>query len=404
MKNIFYLWFVIMSGFFSVHSKEISLKDAIDSAIAHNHIVKQQQLLIDYKEILKRSGYTIEQALVSFDYGQINSVYSDTKLSITQRYQFPTVYAKQQTLLNEEWHAAILSKDLSIAQLKKTIADIYHSILILRKKELILMEADSMYQEYVRISRVRFEKGESTILEHSNHEIEMGSIHMQLQELRNALRVHELQFQLLLNTNERYIPASKELENITASFIVNDITNHPLLRQGRQSIEIAKAQQALEKSKYLPDIVIGLSNHSIQGVGADDIVYPASRRFNSVSIGIGIPHPFGAQSAKIDASNAAVNISESEYQYQLRAVQAEVQSTMIGRDSVLNRIQMWQQTQLPIIGTVRSAANAQYRSGEITYLEWTMSMQHIMTIQMQYLQLLQTYHELTNTIIYLQQQ
>jgi cobalt-zinc-cadmium resistance protein CzcA len=92
--------------------------------------------------------------------------------------------------LNEEWNAAILSKDLSIAQLKKTISDIYHTILILRRKEYILVEADSIYQEYVRISRVRLEKGESNILENSFHEIERGSIQMQMQELRNALRVY----------------------------------------------------------------------------------------------------------------------------------------------------------------------------------------------------------------------
>jgi len=67
-------------------------------------------------------------------------------------------------------------------------------------------------------------------------------------------------------------------------------------------------------------------------------------------------------------------------------------------------IHSWKQYQIPIIERVRNAANAQYISGEITYLEWTMSMQQTMTIQIQYLQLLQTYHELTNTIIYLQQQ
>ena len=67
-------------------------------------------------------------------------------------------------------------------------------------------------------------------------------------------------------------------------------------------------------------------------------------------------------------------------------------------------IQSMKKMQLPIIEKVRNAANVQYTSGEITYLEWTMAMHQTMTIQTQYLQLLQTYHELTNTINYLQQQ
>lgn len=253
MKKIVCTWTVLFCALISVRSNEISLKNAIDSAIVNNQTIKNQRLLVEYRETLKRAGYTVEQAVLSVDYGQINSVYSDTKLSLTQRYQFPTVYSKQQSLLNEEWNAAILSKDVSIAQLKKTISDIYHAILILRRKEHILLEADSMYSEYVRISRVRLEKGESNILENSFHEIERGSIQMQLQELKNALRIHELQFQLLLNTSQQYTPASIDLEHNSQTFEQSDIALHPLIRQGRQSIEIAKAQQELEQSRFLPD-------------------------------------------------------------------------------------------------------------------------------------------------------
>jgi cobalt-zinc-cadmium resistance protein CzcA len=404
MKNILYLWAMFISSLCSVQSKEISLKNAIDSAITNNQEIKNQRLLVEYRETLNKAGYTIEQAVLSVDYGQINSAYTDTKLSVTQRYQFPTVYSKQQSLLNEEWNAAILSKDLSIAQLKKTISDIYHTILILRRKEKILVEADSIYQEYVRISRVRLEKGESNILENSFHEIERGSIQMQMQELRNALRVYELQFQLLLNTKESYTPAAYELEILSISNIESDITLHPFLRQSRQSIEIAKAEQELEESRFLPDLLIGLSNHSIQGVGADNVLYPVSRRFNSFSIGIGIPHPFGAQNAKIEASKTAVKISEYEYQYALKKHQSELQSALSGRDSMIKIIRSLKETQLPIIEKIRNAANAQYISGEINYLEWTMAMHQTMSIQTHYLQSLQTYIELTNTIIYLQQQ
>jgi outer membrane protein TolC len=177
-----------------------------------------------------------------------------------------------------------------------------------------------------------------------------------------------------------------------------------LLRQGRQSIEIAKAQQELEQSRFLPDILIGISNHSIQGVGADDVLYPVSRRFNSFSIGVGIPHPFGSQSAIIEASKTAVKISEYEYEYALKKHKSELQSALNGRDSVISMMQSMKKMQLPIIEKVRNAAHVQYTSGEITYLEWTMAMHQTMTIQTQYLQLLQTYHELTNTINYLQQQ
>lgn len=404
MKKISSFLILSLCIVFTAKSNEITLKNAIDSAIANNQSVKNQALLAEYREILKGAGYTVEQAVLSVDYGQINSVYSDTKLSLTQRYQFPTIYAKQKSVLNEEWNSAILSKDVSIAQLKKTVSDMFYAIVILKEKEKILLEADSIYKEYVRVSKIRLEKGEENILENSFHEIERGSIEMQLQELRNALRIHTLQFHLLLNTTRRYLPKNDGMKGEIINQKEVDITQHPFLRQSRQSIEIAKAQQELEQSRFLPDLLIGISNHSIQGVGADEVLYPASRRFNSISFGIGIPHPFGAQSAIIEASKTAVKISEYEYQFQVRKHQSELESALMGRDSLLSTLRMMENTQLPIIEKVRSAANAQYRTGEITYLEWTMSMHQTMTIQNNYVQALQIFHELNNTITYLQQQ
>lgn len=404
MKKISSCLILSLCFVFTAKSNEITLKNAIDSAIANNQSVKNQILLAEYREILKGAGYTVEQAVLSLDYGQINSVYSDTKLSLTQRYQFPTIYAKQKSVLNEEWNSAILSKDVSIAQLKKTVSDMFYAIMILQEKERILLEADSIYKEYVRVSKIRLEKGEENILENSFHEVERGSIQMQLQELRNALRIHTLQFHLLLNTTRQYLPKNDGLKGEVFNQKEVDITQHPFLRQSRQSIEIAKAQQELEQSRFLPDLLIGISNHSIQGVGADEVLYPASRRFNSISVGIGIPHPFGAQSAIIEASKTAVKISEYEYQFQVRKHQSELESALMGRDSLMSTLRMLEATQLPIIEKVRGAANAQYRTGEITYLEWTMSMQQTMTIQNNYVQALQIFHELNNTITYLQQQ
>ena len=81
-----------------------------------------------------------------------------------------------------------------------------------------------------------------------------------------------------------------------------------------------------------------------------------------------------------------------------------MESALSGRDSLMKTIQTREESQLPIIEKVRNAANTQYRAGEISYLEWTMAMHQTMTIQQNYVQALQIYHELNNTITYLQQQ
>lgn len=387
-----------------VFGKELGLKEAIDTAMANNHLIKNQSLIAEYRNILRGSGNTIEQAIFSVDYGQMNSVYNDLKLSVTQRYEFPTIYSKQHDVLKEEWNAAVLSKDISIAELKKNVCDVYYALLLLKSKEEILKEVDSIYGEYVRISDIRFKKGESNILENAHHRIEQSTIQMQLKDLKNSLRIVEMQFQLLLNTPVLHTPRKDALTIRYTKEHATDPQRHPFVRQSKQSIDIARAKQALEESRYLPDLQIGISNQSIQGVGADNVLYPMSRRFTSISLGIGIPHPFGSQKAIVEASKTAVKISETEYEYQLKKLTVELQTAKIGRDSLFNTLTNYEQQQLPLIKTVREAADIQYKAGEITYLEWTAAMHQTMEIQSQYIDVLQRYFELSNTVTYLEEQ
>ena len=179
---------------------------------------------------------------------------------------------------------------------------------------------------------------------------------------------------------------------------------HPYIQQVKQSIEIAKAKQALEEARYLPDLHLGISNQSIQGIGADNILYPMSRRFTSFTVGVGIPHPFGAQQAIIEASKTSVKISETEYEFQVKKISSELKAAKIARDSTLQTVRNIELHQLPLIKSVREAAEIQYKTGEISYLEWTLAMHHTITIQSQYYDVLQQYYDLSNTVTYLEEQ
>lgn len=118
-----------------LHATEyISLKSAIDSALAHNMEIKNQELLKDYYQRLKGGSLTLPQAGFTFEAGQINSDYNDTKLSISQTIQFPTVYTHQKNLLKDEWDEAIIGIALTKKQIKKLLLKCIIIFLFLKKK------------------------------------------------------------------------------------------------------------------------------------------------------------------------------------------------------------------------------------------------------------------------------
>lgn len=395
---------IILGSLLQVQSKPISLLQAIDSAKAHSYAVKNQTLVTEYKSALKGAGYTIQQGILAFDYGNINSAYNDNKISISQTYQFPTVYSKQKSLLIEEWNASVIDRDLTIAEITKAVSEIYHYIIILQEKERLLLEADSIYAEFIQKAQYRFEKGETNILEKASQEAERGTIQMQLQQVRTDSKLSMMHFQLLLNTTQHYEPDPESL--LSREYPVKEyrVAMHPIMRKQQQKIQTAIAMKELEESRYLPDLHVGVSTQTIQGVGADNINYTTSRRFNAISIGIGIPHPFGAQSAIIDAAETSVKISEYEYQYQQKKHEAELTIAIERYNTILKTLEYMEQSQLPNMKSIREAASRQFTAGEINYLEWALAHNQAMNIRNNYLQTLQAYYEVVHTITFLQAQ
>ncbi|HEY0262798.1 MAG TPA: efflux RND transporter permease subunit, partial [Chitinophagales bacterium] len=73
----------------------ISLQEATDIALKNNLQVKNGKLNAEYQKKLKGTAINIPQTMISAQYGQYNSIYSDNGFNISQSLNFPTVYAKQ---------------------------------------------------------------------------------------------------------------------------------------------------------------------------------------------------------------------------------------------------------------------------------------------------------------------
>ncbi|NQV76548.1 MAG: CusA/CzcA family heavy metal efflux RND transporter, partial [Bacteroidetes bacterium] len=278
-------------GFSNVNAQEkIGLQAAIDTALKNNRAVKNEQLKSEYQQKLIKTSANIPQATLSSEFGQINSIYSDTRFGLSQSFSFPTVYSNQKKLLNEEWKASVLSISLKEADIKRTVTQIYYSILILKEKEKLLIQADSIYTGFLSKAELRFKTGESNILERATAKTQRGGIFLQLKSLQEEIEIAKLQFQLVLNTGIKTEPKTIELQiNLTNSTDKPILAEHPLLKFSDQQKLIASANSKLEKSRFLPELNLGYFNSSIQGIGANDIYYPPSKRFGAAYFGIGIP-------------------------------------------------------------------------------------------------------------------
>ncbi|MFZ1611816.1 MAG: TolC family protein [Chitinophagales bacterium] len=388
----------LLSGIASAQ-QTISLQSAIDTALNNNLSVRNEKLYSEYQKKLKATAVDIPQTNLIGEFGQFNSAFSDNKFGIAQSISFPTVYAKQKSLQNENYKTSVLHIALKEAELKKQVSEVFYQIIYMNEKQLILMKIDSVYAAFLEKANLRFAKGESNILEKTTAETQRGQIAIQLKQIQQDIEILQMQFQLLLNTTIVYLPSANNTKmNFNAIADTSFINNHPSLQLLEQEKNVAMVNTQLQKSKLLPDLQLAYNNMSQQGMGADDLFYPKSERFSSVQFGIGIPLFFGAQKANIDAAKSLELISENNFRLGQQTLISEYESAFKKYEIQLATVKYFEETALRNADIISETATKQFENGDINYLEWTMLINNAISIQSNYID---SVNDLNQAIIHL---
>lgn len=380
----------------------ITLQSATETALKNNRTLKNEVLKADYQQKLVSSATTISPTNIIADYGQINSSYNDNRFGIAQSFNFPTVYSRQKKVYSEEWKMASLTVILKEAELKKTVTQTFYSLVYLHEKEKLLLKSDSIFDEFLKKSELRFKKGESNILEKTSAETQRGNIRLQLIQLQQEKEVVKSQFKLLLNSETDFIPKTDNLKLVLNKDIDSTlVAQHPNLKVLEQQKNASLASSQLEKSKLLPSITFGYNNMTIIGTGADNVLYDKSTRFQSAQFGLGIPIFGGSQKAKIAASKIVESITENEYEKEKTVLQQQFQNALSHYQSNLEKLDYFEKTALPNADIITKTANRQFYNGDINFMDWVLLINQSIAIRSSYIDTVINHNETVIQLNYL---
>lgn len=364
----------------------INLPAALDSALNNNLNVKNEKLKADYQKKLIQTGANIPQTMVNAEYGQINSIYNDTRFGVYQSLSFPTVYSYQKSALKSLWKSSNISVDLKEVELKKQVRQTFYTYLYLLQKQKLLLSNDSMYNGFLTKATARFKSGESNLLEQTTAENQRSQISIQLNQLNTDMELLLMQFQLLLNTTISYIPSAQNFKidvlNITDS---NLIVNHPTIKILQQQKQYSLVNTRLEKARLLPELTLAYSNMSIRGIGADDINYTYGKRFQSAQIGLGIPLFFRSFNSKIGASKLEQLMADNRLKTETNMMNNEWNKANTQYTNYLKTITIYESKTLNNAQIIIETANKQFANGDINYIEWVMLTNQAIAIKNEYL-------------------
>ena len=372
----------------------VSLQAAIDTALVNNLLVKNEKLKAEYQKQLIKTATNAPQTNVIGEYGQINSRYNDNRFVISQSLNFPTVYVNQKSVLREEWQSSLLNVAVKEVELKRQVSQVFYSLILLAQKKQLLQQNDSLYREFLIKATLRFESGESNILEKATAETQQGHITIQLSQLNADIDLLQAQFQLLLNTTTPCIPAQRDSKMEEISFAdTTVISQHPSLQLLQHQKIVGLMNTKLEKSRLMPELNFAYNNMSMQGSGADDKLYNSSTRFQSAQIGIGIPLFYRSQKARIIASRVNQRLYENSYQAGEQLLKTEYAKAVRQYSNALRTLKYYETASLKNATLISSVANQQFANGDINYLEWVMLTNQAISIRNDYLNAVSNYNE-----------
>jgi cobalt-zinc-cadmium resistance protein CzcA len=337
---------------------------------------------------MKGAAWDIPQTSVTAEYGQINSIYKDTKFGVSQSIRFPLVYARQQAMMNEEWKSGIINVSWKQNEIKKEVSQLFYSLLYLQQKRALLFQTDSLYALFLKNASLRFSKGESNVLEKATAETQRGQIQEQLLQIEQDFSVLLLQFKLVLNTDKDFVPETTVAKlPLAVSKDTNLLQQHPYIKSLQQQEQISLSNKKLEQSKLAPDLFLGYANQSIiglQNIAGVEKNFTATNRFSSVQVGIGLPIFFSGQHARIAAAEIDRKIALSKYEAGLKEMNAKYLQAWLQMLKNQQHVEYYETTALKNATVILQTAQSQFKNGDINYLEWVLLTNQAISIQSEY--------------------
>ena len=378
---------VMMLSTWSLQAQPIKLEKLLALVKEKSPILKVGQLQEKYYTALKGTARDIPKTQLITELGNYNSFNFDSRVSILQPFSAGMVYRKQELVLNSYLHTAEANTIIQQQVLEKMVRQLYLELQYLMARRKILERADSVYGSFQRVAQLRFEKGESNLLEKTTLDNQVMQNRQMLLMNVSDTKAIQLEISLLLQDSISIVPAE---ELVTAQQLYDTalLQQHPELQYYKAQEQQAEAETQLAKAKLKPEWLIGYNNQSLMGwmeyKNRSERFFTAGDRFSSVTLGMSIPFFKKAQKAKVEAANVQEQVNRANTDITALRLKTQLQQALQHRDKFNSSLTYFKNSALPQSNVIIQTANLNYKNGQISYIEWATLVNQALGIQMQY--------------------
>ena len=358
------LGFIIPGATNAQQAETITLDDALNIAFKSNGMLQVAALGVDQAEAAKGSAWNLDKTGFFVENEDVSPGTPDGifKMGLSQRIEFPTVYAARGQAAKERVHLAEAGLSLAARDLERDVRMAWNALALAVEEAKVLRSLDSLMSELGRVAELRHATGDAPLVEKASAMARKQQVAVQLARAERSITIAQLELQRLLRTERSFLPAAAH--PVEAALPESDVplNAHPSLDRAEREVHLAHRLKQVEGHRALPDF---------QGRWFDQRLYGVSDRFQGYSLSIGLPIAFWDQRGRIRSASLQERIARE----QADQLTADVNATY---GAALARARQMREAWLAYEGplaeqasVIERSASTAYRAGEVGYVELT---------------------------------
>lgn len=383
----------------------INMQQAVQQALNNNKSILSADLQKKYQQQLKSSVGYIGKTDFSVMVGQYNSYkWGDNNITITQPIPNPKVFSLQRSLSDAMIGSAEAQKKITANELAWKVKQVYYELLYLQDREKLLQQQDSIYSEFLRAANLRFETGETKLLEKTTAETQLNEARNLLNQNRSDANAYMYSLQQLtgINTSVQIADDSLSEGKLPISGDTSSIAQNPFLDYLHQQVIVSGKEKKVIAAQRLPDFSLGYFNQTLIGNQLDDSGVKLARagdRFMGFTAGINISIFNGPLRSKEKAAEVNRQLAENQLSYNRDLLQNEWKRAIEEYRKNKHSLDYYRNSALPNADLILKQAKRGYQEGDTNYAEYLLSLRNALQIKENYLL---TLKQLNQTIILLE--
>lgn len=401
-RNIIILLVLVTSA--RARAQELSLQEAITIAIKNNLSVRAAGNDVEALKQLRKSSFDLPKTDVTLLYGQYNSyAENDNNITISQTIPF-TVLHGQATVNREKLESGELKRDVVVNDLVYNVRRVYNELQYAYARNSLLKSQDSIYAGFLKAACLRYQTGESNLLEKTAAETQVHESRLALHE--NEYNIKRLQHELRTLMNVGHDPeVSSDFLPIEFQSGVDSILykENPDLKFMQQQIVVAQAEKKFQVARMMPDLQVGFFSQTLIGTihPTESEIASSAQRFTGFQVGVSLPIWFVPYRARIRAAEYEQRSASDHYNNQQHVTRQRLAQALDQISLQQEQLHYYQQSALANAELTLRQASVSFREGEVNYTEYLFGLRNALNIKENYLRTVNNLNQAVNYFNYL---